>query len=345
MSYQVQKKLPPASQVLADLPLPDGIAEKVQKDQSEVQDILAGRDDRLLMIIGPCSAWKAENVIAYAQQLKPVTEAIKDKVKIVFRCYIQKPRTTVGWMGPLNQPDPYKEPDLEAGIYYCREMMIELLKLGYPLADEALFTHNDSYFVDLLSWIAIGARSCEDQEHRIFASMIPHPAGIKNPTSGNIRIGVNSIIASQYSHTFAFHGEQIKTSGNPYAHLLLRGGSKKPNCSCEELEKSVKIIHEAKVQNPAIIVDASHDNSMRNGSKDPLVQPEVVFDVLECMKKNEAIGQTIKGFMVESFLEDGKQNMNNFTSAEELKPGLSITDGCLGIEKTIGFLKDLHERL
>jgi len=345
MSYEIQKQLPSAKQVLADLPLDPTLAALVQQDQQEVQDILAGRDDRLLMIVGPCSAWKSEDVIEYARQLQPVKDEIKDKIKIVFRCYIQKPRTTIGWLGPLNQTDPYAEPNLEEGIYYCRKMMIELLKLGFPLADEALFTHNDSYFVDLLSWIAIGARSCEDQEHRIFASMIPHPVGIKNSTSGHIGVGVNSIIAAQYSHTFAFHGNQIKTSGNPYAHLILRGGAGKPNCDEANMLKSARMLEEKGVQNPAIIVDASHENSVRNGAKDPLIQPEVVNNVLACCAQNPELKKAVKGFMVESFLQDGKQNLKDFTCSADLAPGKSITDGCLGIEKTSEFLRSLYTDL
>jgi len=248
-------------------------------------------------------------------------------------------------MGPLNQPDPYAAADLEAGIYYCRKMMIELLKLGYALADEALFTHNDSYFVDLLSWIAIGARSCEDQEHRIFASMIPHSVGIKNSTSGHIGVGINSIIAAQHRHTFAFHGNQIKTSGNPYAHLILRGGAGKPNCDENSMLKATRLLAAQDIQNPAIIIDASHENSVHDGAKDPLIQPQVVRDVLACRAQNPELQKSIKGFMMESFLQDGKQNLKDATCAEDLQSGKSITDGCLGIDKTIEFLRALYTDL
>ncbi len=342
MSYVIQKPLPSAEEILAKLPISDEIAEQVKQDREDISNILAGKDDRLLLIVGPCSAWPNDAVIEYFKQLKPIADKVADKIKIVGRTYIQKPRTTVGWTGPLNQPDPAGESDLEAGILYCRKMMIEVMEMGFALADEALFTHNDGYFVDLLSWVAIGARSSEDQEHRVFASMIPHPVGLKNPTSGNMQIAVNSVISAQHPHTFVLHRNQIKTSGNPLAHLILRGGSGKPNYSPQKIEKALTLLEESKIQNPAIIVDASHENSIdiETGKKDPLLQAQVIFDTLEVAKTNSAVAKGVKGFMVESFIEDGGQKFGG-----DLKFGCSITDPCLGIEKTNKMIEELYGKL
>jgi len=347
MPFQVQKELPRAALVLDKLPLAPKFQAQVQQDQAEIKAILRGEDTRKLMIIGPCSAWPSEAVLDYAEQLKPTVDKVSDKLKIVLRTYLQKPRTTVGWLGPVNQPDPFAEPDLEAGTLYCREMMIKAVEMGYALADEALFTHNDSYFVDLLSWIAIGARSAEDQEHRIFASMIEHPVGLKNPTSGDLGIAINSVIAAQHPHVFAFHRQQIKTDGNPYAHLILRGGGGLPNYDLETLKQATDILNSKSIKNPSLIVDLSHDNSLdtQSGKKDPSLQPTVLKHVLASMQKDSSVAKSVKGFMAESFIVEGKQDATASTKAEELKYGQSITDGCLEIEATKIMLTDLAERL
>ena len=343
MAYTVQKPLPHPKTVKEKLPLSEKMKQQVEKDRQEVYDILEGKDGRKLFIVGPCSAWPNTAVIEYAKKLKAVEEKVKDKLKILIRIYTQKPRTTIGWTGPLNKPDPFGTSDLEAGIYYCREMMLRVLELGLPIADEALFTHNDGYFVDMITWIAIGARSSEDQEHRIFASMIPHPTGLKNPTSGNIPVAVNSIIAAQNPHVYALHGRQIKTSGNPHAHLILRGGSGKTNYDLDHLKRASNLLKEKNVQNPGIIIALSHDNSIdpETGKKNPLRQPAVLFEVLESMKKNPEIGKMVKGFMVESFLIDGAQNLKEAKSMDDIVPGLSVTDGCLGMEKTEEMIEKL----
>ncbi len=347
MSYVVEKPLPTNKEVLEKLPLGDNLTQKVIQDQEEIKAIIEGRDPRKIMIIGPCSAWPDAAVLEYAEKLKPIAEKVSDKLKIIMRVYLQKPRTTVGWLGPVNQPDPFEAPDLESGTYYCRSMMIEAVRKGYAIADEALFTHNDNYFVDLLSWIAIGARSAEDQEHRIFASMIPHPVGLKNPTSGNIDIGVNSVIAAQHGHVFAFHGKQIRTSGNPHAHLILRGGNGTSNHDYQSLLEASEKLHAKMVKNPSIIVDASHDNSICSvsGQKDPLKQPEILKEIIESMNRNDLIKSTVKGFMVESFLVDGKQSADKASGKEELEYGKSITDGCLGMQRTEEMLLEITNKI
>jgi len=347
MSFQIEKFLPPASEVLEAMPLKASLQQQVQRDTQEIKDILEGKDPRKLMIIGPCSAWPDLSVVEYAKALKAIESRVSDVFKVVLRTYLQKPRTTIGWLGPLNQPDPYEAPDLEAGIYYCRNMMMECLEIGLPLADEALFTHNDSYFVDLLSWVAIGARSAEDQEHRIWASMIEHPVGIKNTTAGEVSKGINSIIAAQHPHVFAFHRQQVKTSGNPHSHLILRGGNGASNYNKEVVVSAIDMMLKKKIQNPSLLVDASHDNCIdpETGKKDPSLQPNVISHVIDYMKSDKMIDTHVKGFMVESFIKGGSQNMGKFSSSKELEMGLSITDGCLDIEGTEKMLLELAEQL
>ncbi len=346
MSFIIEKTLPTADEVLQKLSLPDELANEVGRDRAEICDILKGKDARKIFIVGPCSAWPVEAVIEYAEKLKKVADQVSDSLKIILRAYIQKPRTRLGWLGTLNQLDPYAPPDLEKGIYACRDMMLRVIKMGLPLADEALFTHNDSYFVDLLSWVAVGARSTEDQEHRIFGSMIPHPTGFKNPTSGNVEIGINSIVAAQYSHVCALRGKQIRTSGNPFAHLILRGGDKKPNHSLYKLQKAIRLMKEHGVLNRAILVDASHDNSCdENGVKDHLRQPLVVADVLRSMQQDHEVRSLVKGFMLESFLHSGKQNLDQFHCVDELAYGVSVTDPCLSFDETKSLILEMAKRL
>jgi len=248
------------------------------------------------------------------------------------RSYIQKPRTVKGWMGPANQPDPLAAPDIERGMHYARGLMVKLVEKNLAIADEALFTHNSQGFLELLSWVAIGARSSEDQEHRIFASSVDCPVGIKNPTSGSIRVGVNGIIAAQGTHVAAFDGYEVETSGNDFAHLVLRGGSGKPNYSKEHLEEVLHYLEISKVKNPAVITDVSHDNCLINGVKDYQKQGDIILEVLSIIKENPDLATIMKGFMLESFIKEGRQNVR----ADGLLDmgGLSITDACLGWGKT-----------
>lgn len=344
MSFKKIQPLPSVAQLHSELPLTPELHAQVQNDISEIQDILAGKDDRKILIVGPCSAWPSEAVIEYAKQLLPLKEKYSDSLKFILRVYIQKPRTTVGWVGPVNQPDPFSEPDLVKGFSYCRKMMLEVIKMGYAIADEAVYTHKKGYFTDLYSWVAIGARSAEDQEHRLFASMLDLPVGMKNPTSGDIATGVNSVIAAQYAHTFAIDGSQIKTDGNPYAHLILRGGGGKGNIDTESIQEAVDLLQKKKVSNPALLADISHDNSLdpSTGKKDPLLQPQLLETLLSTLKKNSELNTVVKGFMIESFLEDGNQKVE---SPDSLVFGKSITDGCIGIEKTKALIERVEEQI
>ncbi|MEK9177002.1 MAG: 3-deoxy-7-phosphoheptulonate synthase, partial [Patescibacteria group bacterium] len=215
MNITVVRKLPPVEEIIQEFPLSDKAFELVNDSRREVKDIIEGKDKRFLVVVGPCSAWPKEAVFDYAKKLKLLEPKVKDALKIVMRVYIQKPRTTKGWTGPVNQPDPLGKGDVGAGIRYCREMMVRVIGAGLPIADEALFTHNAKGFLELLSWVAVGARSAEDQEHRVFASALDCAVGLKNPTSGSIEIGVNSVVAAQHPHTAVLDGHEVRTHGNP----------------------------------------------------------------------------------------------------------------------------------
>ena len=265
MNFIIIKKLPSTEEIIQAFPLSETAQEKVMLDTKEVKDILAGKDKRKLVIVGPCSAWPKTAVLDYAQRLAILNQKVKDKMKLVMRVYIQKPRTTKGWLGPVNQPDPFEDADIAEGVKYTREMMVKIVEMGLPIADEALFTHNAISFLELLSWVAIGARSGEDQEHRIFASAIDCAVGIKNPTHGSLEVAVNSVVAAQFPHVAVFDGNEVQTHGNPYAHLVLRGGNGFPNYSTVILKPCFR--EQTWIKNPSVIVDCSHDNCLVDGKK------------------------------------------------------------------------------
>ncbi|MFT3742094.1 MAG: 3-deoxy-7-phosphoheptulonate synthase [Gammaproteobacteria bacterium] len=344
MNYTIIKKLPPVEEILRTMPLsPAGYA-RIEADKEDVKNIIAGRDPRLLMIVGPCSAWPKPAVLAYAEKLLRLNEQVKDQLKLIMRVYIQKPRTTKGWTGPVNQPDPFTYPDIEAGIRYTREMMIKVIEMGLPIADEALFTHNAEGFLELLSWVAIGARSAEDQEHRIFASAIDCAVGLKNPTHGSLQVGVNSIIAAQHPHVAVFDGYEVQTHGNHYAHLVLRGSQSGPNYSVEHIETVQRLFQAHKILNPAIMIDASHDNCLINGKKDYNLQADVVLTVMENLRQRPELRQLVKGFMLESFLLPGNQKVDEKNPLALNVEGLSITDPCLSWPQTEQLLLQLAEK-
>lgn len=341
MNVTMIKKMPTVEEIITRHPLSARGTEKVEKDREEIEAILKGSDKRLLFILGPCSAWPREAVFTYAEKLKKLSDELQDKLKIVMRVYIQKPRTIKGWLGPVNQPDPYERADIGKGIEYCRDMMVRIIELGLPIADEAVFTHNAKGFVELLSWIAIGARSVEDQEHRIFASGLKMPVGMKNGTSGSIDVAVNAIVAAQHKHVAVLDGYQVETHGNPFAHLVLRGGASGPNYGVEHVHKAKALLEKHKVKNPAILIDASHDNCIMNGKKDCTLQPIVVKEVLATMKVHDDCRHLVKGFMMESFLKEGSQKVDSLTEETIDRGGLSITDPCLGWEATEKLLREV----
>lgn len=341
------RKLPTSDEIISAHPLSEAGYATIAKDREEVRAILSGEDDRLLFIVGPCSAWPFVAALEYGQRLAKLAEEVKDDLKLIMRVYIQKPRTTKGWTGPVNQPDPFADPDVEKGAMYARSLMVKLIELGLPIADEAVFTHNARGFIELLSWVAIGARSTEDQEHRIFASAQDCPVGMKNPTSGSIKIGVNSVIAAQRHHTAVFDGYQVETSGNAYAHLVLRGGANGPNYHLDDLFKAQKLLEEQDLENTSLVIDASHENCRVQGDKNPEYQRDVIREVMYNLQKHPDLRRTVKGFMLESFLKTGNQKVEKLTPESIDVHGLSITDPCLGWEATEELIRDaakLHSK-
>ncbi|OGT46988.1 MAG: 3-deoxy-7-phosphoheptulonate synthase [Gammaproteobacteria bacterium RIFCSPHIGHO2_12_FULL_41_15] len=345
MNYSIIKKLPSVEEIIQEFPLTDASLQRITYDRQEVKNILNGTDNRLLIVVGPCSAWPKAAVLEYAHKLHALNEKVKNALKLVMRVYIQKPRTTKGWIGPVNQPDPFAYPDIEAGIKYVRDMMIKVIEIGLPIADEALFTHNAKGFLELLSWVAIGARSAEDQEHRIFASAIDCAVGMKNPTHGSIAIGVNGVVAAQHPHVAVFDGYEVQTQGNPYAHLVLRGGNHAPNYSVTFLEEVKRYMDSHHIQNPSVMIDASHDNCLKNGKKDHSLQPQIVFEVLDSVKNRSDLKKLVKGFMLESFIKEGHQKIDDKNAATVDLQGLSITDPCLSWDHTEAFLLQLMEKV
>ena len=343
MGYRIVKKLPTADEIIEALPLSGTGYASINKHRQEIEAILSGEDNRLLLIVGPCSAWPDTAVIEYAKRLKELDRKVNQALKLVMRVYIQKPRTIKGWTGPVNQPDPLAPPDIAAGAMYCRKLMTQVVEMGLPIADEALFTHNARGFIELLSWVAIGARSSEDQEHRIFASGIDCPVGIKNPTHGSLKIGVNSVVAAQHSHYIVLDGNEVETDGNPYAHIVLRGSNDKPNYSIEHIAEVAEHYRKNEVKNPAVVIDVSHDNCMINGIKDHNAQADIILKVIDDLASEPELKKLVKGFMLESFIKSGKQN------AETANPidlgGLSITDPCLGWEATEELLLKLATKI
>ncbi|HYV33570.1 MAG TPA: 3-deoxy-7-phosphoheptulonate synthase [Candidatus Limnocylindria bacterium] len=344
MNFTTIKKLPPMEEIIQQFPLSEAAHTAVLENRKEIEGILQGRDPRLIIIVGPCSAWPREAVLEYASKLKILQKKVKNRLKLVMRTYIQKPRTTKGWLGPVNQPEPFEAPDIASGIRYTRDMMVKIVEMGLPIADEALFTNNAKGFLELLSWVAIGARSSEDQEHRIFASAIDCPVGIKNPTHGSLEIAVNGIVAAQHPHVAVFDGHEVQTHGNPFAHLVLRGGNGKPNYSTKHLKEAEKYMFKNKVNNPAIIIDASHDNSLVEKKKNHTQQIKVVEAVMHSLSEDPDLKKIVKGFMLESFIKSGNQKLNPAKPESLDREGLSITDPCLSWEETERLLFNLAKR-
>jgi len=339
------KKLPSSDEIIARFPLSEEGQARVRRDRAEVREILSGKDPRLLVVVGPCSAWPAEAVLEYAARLSALERDVRDALKLVLRVYVQKPRTARGWTGPVNQPDPFAPPDVEAGMLYCRALMVRAVEMGLAIADEALFTHNARGFAELLAWIAIGARSSEDQEHRIWASAVEAPVGMKNPTSGCIGVGVNSVLAAQSPHVAVFDGYQVETTGNPFAHLVLRGGSEGPNYHLDDLCLARRLLLERAILNPAVLIDASHDNCRIDGRRDPEAQEDVVREVLSNLRGRPELRALVRGFLLESFLLAGSQSLERCSAETIERGGLSITDPCLSWGRTQTLLLDIADEV
>ena len=331
MSMEFIRKLPIPQEIKKEYPL--SVAFELVKKQrdEEIAKIFTGESDKLLLVIGPCSADREDAVMEYIHRLAKVHEQVKDKILILPRIYTNKPRTNgTGYKGMVHQPDPTKAEDLLEGLLSIRKLHRRAIEeTSFTCADEMLYPENYRYLSDLLSYVAVGARSVEDQQHRLTVSGMDIPAGMKNPTSGDLNVMFNSIYAAQSSHTFLYRGWEVHTTGNPLTHAILRGyvnkhGESLPNYHYEDLLLTHRHFSEMNLVNPAVIVDTNHANS----GKQYLEQPRIVSEVLHCCRHNDDIRRMIKGFMIESYLVDGCQKIGEGVF------GKSITDPCLGWEKT-----------
>ena len=336
------RKLPIPQDVKKEFPLTDHMKSvKAARDEA-IHSVFDGGSDKFILIIGPCSADHSEPVLEYISRLRKIEEQVKDKIIIIPRIYTNKPRTTgQGYKGMLHQPDPEAKPDMYKGIVAIRELHLAALRdYDFSCADEMLYPENYRYLSDLLSYVAIGARSVENQEHRLVSSGIEAPVGMKNPTGGDLSVMMNAIVAAQSSHTFIYRGWEVTSEGNPYAHAILRGyidyaGRSTSNYHYEDLLRVQELYAKSNLANPSVIVDTNHNNS----GKKWLEQIRIAKDIVHSRKQNGDIKRLVKGLMIESYLEDGA------CKPEEHIFGKSITDPCLGWEKTERLILDLADTL
>lgn len=326
MSIELIKALPSPEEIKSEFPLTKEAIELKKKKDAEIRDVFTGISDKFIAVIGPCSADNEAAVMDYVTRLAKVQEKIADKVIIIPRVYTNKPRTTGdGYKGMLHQPDPEKSPDMEAGIKAIRKLHLDVINgTGFFPADEMLYPENWMYCDDTLAYVAIGARSVEDQQHRLTASGMDVPVGMKNPTAGGYDVMLNSVHAASHPHTFIYRGDQVATSGNPLTHTVLRGAVNKkgqcvPNYHYEDLLLVNKLYAEHNLPYPATIVDANHSNS----NKQYMEQIRIVEDVLHSRNMNSDIRKLVKGVMIESYIEGGNQKIGEHIY------GKSITDPCL----------------
>ena len=336
------RKLPIPMEIKKEFPLSERVSATRLARVEEMRAILDGRDRRLMLIIGPCSADREDSVMDYIHRLVPVQDEVKDKLLIVPRVYTNKPRTNgAGYKGMLHQPDPSKKPDMLAGIIAIRRLHTRVVEeTGFACADEMLYPEDHRYLSDILGYVAVGARSVENQQHRLVASGLDIPVGMKNPTGGDLSVMMNSIYAAMGDHMFLYRGWEVETYGNPYAHAILRGcvnerGESRPNYHYEDLVQLYKLYTERAIKNPACIVDCNHANS----GKQYLEQVRIAKEVMHSKRYSADINALVKGLMIESYIQDGSQKITECTY------GKSITDPCLGWEKTQRLIFDLAELL
>lgn len=340
MSMEFEKKLAIPMEVKEMYSLSAKVEQRVLERRAELEAIFEGRSNKLALIIGPCSADNEDSVIDYISRLTPIQEEVKDKIFIVPRIYTNKPRTTgEGYKGMLHQPDPTGRPDMFKGIIATRHMHMRAVEeTGFACADEMLYPENYQYLDDLLAYVAVGARSVENQQHRLTASGVNVPVGMKNPTSGDYSVMMNAIQAAQHGHTFIYRGWEVHSDGNAHTHAILRGytnkmGKSRPNYHYEDLIRLCDAYDSRELLNPGCIIDTNHSNS----NKDPLEQPRIIKEVLHATRHNDRIAKMVKGFMVESYIEDGAQKPGNGCY------GKSITDPCLGWDKTQKLIYEIAE--
>lgn len=342
MGMRINAELPLPADLKAEYPLSDKIIKIKEKRDAEIRDIFTGKSDKFIVIVGPCSADNEDAVCEYVNRLARVNEKVSDRLMIIPRIYTNKPRTTgEGYKGMLHQPDPDKAPDLLAGIIAIRKMHIRAIEeTGLTAADEMLYPENRSYLDDILSYEAIGARSVENQQHRLTASGMNIPIGMKNPTSGDFLVMLNSVIAAQHSHSFIYRGMDVTTEGNDLAHVILRGGVDKygtcnPNYHYEDLVRLLSLYQKMELKNPAAIIDANHSNSNKKFKE----QIRITSEVLHSRSYNPELKKLIKGVMIESYLEEGNQKI-----CPDMIYGKSITDPCLGWEDTERLIYEIAEK-
>ena len=342
MELEFKRKLPIPQQIKNRYPLTEAMEKCKKERDAEIEAIFSGSSDKFLLIIGPCSAESREPVLEYISRLRRVADEVKDKILIIPRIYTNKPRTTgAGYKGMLHQPNPDEKPNMLEGILAIRDLHMSALRdYGFSCADEMLYPENHRYLSDLLAYVAVGARSVENQQHRLTASGLGIPVGMKNPTGGDLSIMMNSITAAQHSHTFIYRGWEVMSHGNPYAHAILRGyvdfaGRCVSNYHYEDLLLLNGLYEKADLKNPAVIVDCNHSNS----GKQFLEQIRIAKDVVHSRNHNSDIRSLVKGLMIESYLVDGSQSIENHIF------GQSITDPCLGWEKTEKLIYELADIL
>ena len=342
MNMDFKRKLTIPYDLKQKYPVTADMAQVFEQRDRELKDILGSRDSRLALIIGPCSADREDSVLDYVTRLVPIQEKVKDKLLIIPRVYTNKPRTTgAGYKGMLHQPDPNAAPDMLKGLIAIRELHMRVLReTGFSCADEMLYPENYKYLDDVLAYVAVGARSVEDQQHRLTSSGISVPVGMKNPTGGDLSVMMNSINAAQHSHTFIYRGWEATSTGNPYAHAILRGytnkhGNPRPNYHYEDLNLLLELYGKMNLKNPACVIDANHSNSGKQFAQ----QIRITKEVMHSRKLNPDIHKLVKGVMIESYIEDGNQKIG------ENIYGKSITDPCLGWEKSERLVLDLADQL
>ncbi len=340
MSFQFISKLPTPEDIRTRFPVPEHLAELKKQRDLEISDVITGKSNKFLVIIGPCSADNEDAVCDYVSRLSKINEKVKDRLILIPRIYTNKPRTTgEGYKGIVSQPDPEKKPDFTTGLIAMRKMHIHAMEeSGLTAADEMLYPDNWGYVEDILSYVAIGARSVEDQQHRMTVSGFDVASGMKNPTSGTLSVMLNSVYAAQHPHSFIYRGSEVLTSGNPLAHTVLRGavnkhGQSLPNYHYEDLVRLLTLYQEQALVNPACIIDANHNNS----NKEYAQQVRIVKEVLHSRKLSPDIHNLVKGVMVESYLEEGCQKIGGGVY------GKSITDPCLGWADSEKLIYDIAE--
>ncbi len=340
MNMNFKRKLPIPMDIKKMYPLSKKSAEIKAENDKEIAKVFTGESDKLVLVIGPCSADREDAVLDYISRLRKVQEKVKDKIIIIPRIYTNKPRTTGdGYKGMLHQPDPNKDPDMLEGLVAIRKLHMKAIEeTGFTCADEMLYPYNYKYIDDLLSYVAIGARSVENQEHRLTASGLDIPVGMKNPTSGDLSVMMNSITAGQHQHTFIYRGWEVETKGNPLTHAILRGyvnsqGQSFSNYHYEDLVNLCALYAKTNLVNPGVIVDTNHANSGKKWEE----QIRIAKEILHSTRHNDDVCKLVKGLMIESYIEDGNQKPDGCVY------GKSITDPCLGWEKTERLILDIAE--